>query len=318
MGQSITLVGRNVAKHMAEVVNEMLTGVKNHNGDCIVYGDTDSSYFSAWPVREQLEKSGFEFKADEVIKLYDEIGNYVNSTFKDFMMNRFNCIESRAEKIKANREICAKSALFVKKKRYAALVIDDEGNRIEGGKLKIMGMETQRSDTPDFIQTFLKQILRDVLSDLSSEEVIQKIRKYRQELRAMDPWILGTPKRCNGLTKYSNLEDKFPNSRLPGHIRAAYNWNRIKRSFGDNISMTIPDGGKTKFCKLRRNNLNITSIAYPIDETNLPEWFKQLPFDVEAMEFTLIDKKIQNLIGVLNWPLEKSKQSEVVNELFTF
>ena len=48
IGQSTTLVGRQIAKHMAGKVNEMITGEIDHVGKAIIYGDTDSCYFSAY------------------------------------------------------------------------------------------------------------------------------------------------------------------------------------------------------------------------------------------------------------------------------
>lgn len=42
IGQSITLSGRNITRHMAAKTNEMLCGEYDHYGKCIVYGDTDS------------------------------------------------------------------------------------------------------------------------------------------------------------------------------------------------------------------------------------------------------------------------------------
>jgi len=42
LGQSTTLTGRCIAKHMSAKVNEMFTGDYGHLGDSIVYGDTDS------------------------------------------------------------------------------------------------------------------------------------------------------------------------------------------------------------------------------------------------------------------------------------
>jgi hypothetical protein len=63
--------------------------------------------------------------------------------------------------------------------------------------------------------------------------------------------------------------------------------------------------------------MNYTSIAYPIDELNLPEWFKELPFDHSLMETTIIDQKIKNLIGVLGWKLQEETQTNnVFDNLF--
>lgn len=42
MGQSITLTGRTVTRHMCSKTNEMITGVYDHYGEAIIYGDTDS------------------------------------------------------------------------------------------------------------------------------------------------------------------------------------------------------------------------------------------------------------------------------------
>ena len=42
LGQSTTLTGRTITKHMASKTNEMITGEYDHYGKAIVYGDTDS------------------------------------------------------------------------------------------------------------------------------------------------------------------------------------------------------------------------------------------------------------------------------------
>jgi DNA polymerase elongation subunit (family B) len=42
LGQSTTLTGRSVTKHMCSKTNEMITGEYDHYGQSVVYGDTDS------------------------------------------------------------------------------------------------------------------------------------------------------------------------------------------------------------------------------------------------------------------------------------
>jgi len=66
------------------------------------------------------------------------------------------------------------------------------------------------------------------------------------------------------------------------------------------------------------NPCNITSVAYPVDQLMLPEWFKQLPFDDELMSETLITKKVENLLGVLGWDLNQSLHNESFDQLFSF
>jgi hypothetical protein len=64
--------------------------------------------------------------------------------------------------------------------------------------------------------------------------------------------------------------------------------------------------------------MKMTSVAYPIDETRIPKWFQELPFDHDLMETTIIDKKIDNLIGVLKWDLSAASTSEQFDNLFDF
>ena len=45
IGQSTTLTGRRITRHMGAKVNELLLGRYDHTGDCLIYGDTDSVYF---------------------------------------------------------------------------------------------------------------------------------------------------------------------------------------------------------------------------------------------------------------------------------
>ena len=81
----------------------------------------------------------------------------------------------------------------------------------------------------------------------------------------------------------------------------------------------VPDDGmKVIVCKLKQNPLGYTSVAYPTDELHIPDWFKELPFDDVAMAETIIDNKLDNLIGVLNYPLEDTKRHNTFTSLFDF
>jgi DNA polymerase elongation subunit (family B) len=66
--------------------------------------------------------------------------------------------------------------LFITKKRYAVLNYDKEGKRLDvdgkPGKIKAMGLDLKRSDTPEYMQNFLEEILMDVL------QLVQKNNLY--------------------------------------------------------------------------------------------------------------------------------------------
>lgn len=323
IGQSTTLTGRQIVKHMSAEVNKTITGEYDHVGEAVIYGDTDSVYFSAYPVlKKEIEAGKIPWDKDSVVTLYDQIAEQVDTTFAAFAAKAFHCPKSRAEVIKAGREIVASSGLYITKKRYAALVYDDEGERKDvgdsPGKVKAMGLDLRRSDTPVYMQDFLKEILLMVLQDAPKEDVLERITKFRLEFEGMPGWEKGTPKRANKVGHYRRLEEKQGKANMPGHVRAALNWNTLKRMNGDKYSQEIVDGMKCIVCKLKQNPLGYTSIAYPTDELRLPDWFKELPFDGHAMSETIIDNKLDNLIGVLDFDLEDTKRHNTFQSLFDF
>jgi DNA polymerase elongation subunit (family B) len=324
IGQSTTLTGRCIAKHMGAKVNEVITGKYDHVGDTIIYGDTDSVYFSAWPaIKDEVQQGRMDWGKETCMKLYDTISDEVNDTFPSFMEKAFHCPRSHGEIIAAGREIVASKGLYITKKRYAVLVYDLEGFRVdtEGkpGKVKAMGLDLKRSDTPPIMQDFMSELLLDVLTGAEENDIVEKIKTFKNEFHGRPGWEKGTPKRVNNLTMYGAKEEREGKATMPGHVRAALNWNRLKEMNNDNYSQSIVDGMKTIVCKLKDNPLGYTSVGYPTDESQLPQWFKDLPFDDKLMEATIVDKKIDNLLGVLKWELKaKTQTANTFDSLFSF
>jgi len=324
IGQSTTLTGRAIAHHMDSFVNECITGTYDHVGDAVIYGDTDSVYFSAWPiVKKDVEAGNMEWNKEICIQLYDAISDQLNDSWPAFMEQAFHVPRSNGVIIKGGRESIADRGLFITKKRYAINIFDLEGKRldVEGkqGKIKAMGLDLKRSDTPVVIQKFLMTLLTRVLAGAGREEIIEMIKSFKYDFKERPAWEKGSPKRVNNLTKYSAEEKKLGRANMPGHVRAAMNWNSMKRMNSDNYSQSIIDGMKTIVCKLKANPLNWTSIGYPTDELHIPQWFKDLPFDDAAMEATVVDQKIDNLLHVLAWDLaQETNTTNTFSSLFEF
>jgi DNA polymerase elongation subunit (family B) len=238
------------------------------------------------------------------------------------MQDAFHVPRTRAEVIKAGREIVASKGLFITKKRYAVLYYDKEGKRsdTEGkpGKIKAMGLDLKRSDTPVVIQDFLSEVLTKTLTGVTKEEILQYITDFRTEFKTRPGWEKGSPKRANNITEYAAKEKKAGKTNMPGHVRASLNWNTLKRMMDDKYSMQIVDGMKVIVCKIKDNPMGYTSVAYPVDELRLPQWFKDLPFNDAEMETTVIDEKLGNLIGVLEWDISSTRSDNTFNKLFDF
>ncbi len=327
IGQSVTLSGRQIVKHMMSQINLVVAGEYTHTGPSIVYGDTDSCYFSAYPIfKEQIDKGDMEWNKDVCIQVYDAIAEEANSSFPAFLERAFHAPRKNGEIIKAGRELIGDRAIFITKKRYAINIFDKEGKRKDKdgqlGDIKAMGLDLKRADTPKYVQEFLMNVLSMVIQQGKvREDVIDAIKDFKRIMSAQDSWTKGSPKSVNKLTYYGDLEanSKTGRANMPGHVRAALNYNYLRRVNGDNYSMKIVDGMKVIVCKLKQNPLGFTSVAYPTDELRLPQWFTELPFDDGEMERTLVDEKIENLLGVLDWDLrDNTDTNSTFDDLFTF
>jgi len=335
VAQSTTLCGRCIVKHMSGKINEIIAGEYNHVGKAIVYGDTDSAYFTAYTtMKDNPEFADYEWTKENVIDLYDKIADMTNASFPDFMAKAFGCPEANGKIIKAARELCAIKGLFITKKRYAVLIYDKEGKRKDQngkpGEIKAMGLDLKRSDTPKTVQDFLQNVLVGVLTGADKNAALKMIMDFRKEFRSWDGWLKGSPKRANNITNHAKNQELMEKVNfnktsavtkkvmIPGHVLASLNWNKLKKIYGDHYSMPIQDGQKVIVCKLKPNPSGMTSVAYPTDELKLPQWFKDLPFDHDAMEEALIDKKIDNLLGVLKWNVNENKANSSFEDLFSF
>lgn len=290
---------------------------------------TDSCYFSA---QKEFEKNGMGDildDADFMIDLYDNVAEKVNASFPEFMDSAFNTGYERGEIIKAGRECVGSISYFVKKKKYAITIIDDEGERLDKdgkwGKLKITGLDIKRADTPKFVQEFLQGLLVDLLKGKTKDEIFKTIKEFRKEFRKLDPWKQGGTRKVNNMSAYmeklanasgTNLQaSKKVN--MPGNVQAAYAWNVMREIMNDNSVPDIKDGSRMIVCSLKRNQYGFSTMAYPLElENKLPSWYKELPFDSNEMENILIDKKLNNMFGCLDWDLENTKIDTSIDDFF--
>ena len=67
---------------MAPELNRVIAGEYDSTGKAIVYGDTDLTYFSAYPTSTLIDKGEIAWDKDTIIEYYDAVGEEVNKTFQ--------------------------------------------------------------------------------------------------------------------------------------------------------------------------------------------------------------------------------------------
>jgi hypothetical protein len=270
---------------------------------------------------------------EEAIIIADEASSYVNSTFKNFMKESFFCNEGFDNIIKAGREIVAERGLFQAHKKYIAKVVNLDGFDVD--KIKAMGSEIKKSDTPKVIQKFLKETVSQILDGKEYKHICeyvndQRKKIFKEKISPKELILLGTAKSANDFEHYeevyyaelSGKPMKKANGKskitVPGHIRASINYNRLLEEFNDLDNPKINNGDKVKVFQLKQNDFRFETIAFPADIVQFPKWFiENFELDLIKSEEKLITAKLQGIFDAMELDVP-TPQSTFINSVIEF
>lgn len=306
IGASTTMSGRKIVQHMASKANELVLGKYWHKGGIVGYGDTDSCYYCLSSDEFKEKYPNFNYTRENVSKFYHTLAKEVDKSYAEYVQNIFHVPEPNAKIIKSDLEIVGENALFVSKKRYAICIFEKDGLFIND-KLKIMGLQIKKSDTPKIVRDVMKRMMEALLIENNTDKVVQTLKDFKHdEWTNIEPWFKGSPKTANNIDKFTDELSKDIKARVPGHVMASINWNKMIDMNNDKKSPKITNGSKVVVCKLSDNPWGMTTIAYPKDIVVFPKWFKELPFSVQSMTGSVVDKTLESVFGVLNMGLTLS------------
>jgi DNA polymerase elongation subunit (family B) len=172
MAEAITISGQLSVRWAANTVNAYLQNILKTNKDYILASDTDSIYVNALMtlLRRQclmqmtIKISAFVDKVAEqkieplLDKCYDEMKNLVNAYEQRMVMKR---------------EIIASKMIITGKKRYIANVLNSEGVQYAKPKMKITGIESVRSSTPQVCRKLIEKHL--TLSSMKTKQPFRSL-----------------------------------------------------------------------------------------------------------------------------------------------
>jgi hypothetical protein len=265
----------------------------------------------------------FDYSKDNLVTFSNMVEEHINTTYPDYMAKTFHCENDAKDIMKAGREVVATKGLFCGKKRYALMMVDKDGWRLDThgkpGKIKIMGIQTQRSDTHKLVKVMLKKMLEKILTDGTKEDLLNIVRDFAiNDWNKLPEWKKGKPQACNKLDYYEQIYKESGKCSV-SQVLASINWNRMIELNQDNKTPKILDGNKVIVCKLKPNNpFGMTKIAYPVDLTSFPKWFRELPFDVQSMKDSIVDKTIDTIFGVIGWDLSIDKALQANDDMDGF
>uniref|UniRef100_A0A8C2ZNP8 DNA polymerase n=1 Tax=Cyclopterus lumpus TaxID=8103 RepID=A0A8C2ZNP8_CYCLU len=144
----VTHKGREILMHTKELVQKMNLEV--------IYGDTDSIMINTNSRSlEEVYKLGNKVKS-EVNKLYKLLEIDIDGVFK--------------------------SLLLLKKKKYAALVVENHGEGRYSVKQELKGLDIVRRDWCDLAKECGNYVIGQILSDQSRDVIVENIQKHLVEV----------------------------------------------------------------------------------------------------------------------------------------
>ena len=302
--EAITLSGQVSIRWIENKMNAYLNKLLSTNKvDYVIASDTDSIYLNLGPVVDKFfgSKSGDKNKIVELLDKVckDKLEPFIEKSYQELA----DYVSAYDQKMIMKRENIADRGIWTAKKRYILNVWDSEGVRYKEPKMKIMGLETARSSTPQYFRDKLYAAFKIIIGK-TNDELISFINAVRAETREQGQEGVAFPRGVNNLEKYKHRTDIYSKG-TPIHVRGALLYNDfIRKNKLENKYQLIQEGEKIKFIYLKTPNPlheNCVSFFSTIPpEMNLDKYVDyQLQFEKSFLE------PLKNVLQCVGWQHEK-------------
>ena len=304
IAEAITTSGQLSIRWIGNKMNAYLNRIlKTEGEDYVIASDTDSMYLNLGPMVESVYK-GREKTDESVVTFLDKICNlefekYIESSYQELA----DYLNAYDQKMVMARENIASKGIWTAKKRYILDVWDSEGVRYEKPKMKIMGLETQRSSTPQYFRNKLLEAFKTIIKG-TNEDVLDYIDHVKEDTRKQDPIDIAFPRGVNGLEKYKSNADIYVKG-TPIHVRGALLYNYyVRKNKVSHKYAPIQEGEKIKFLYLKQPN--------PIGENvvsfmgTIPREFKVDKYIDYNLQFNKsFYEPLKNVLQCIGWDAER-------------
>jgi len=320
---AITIAGRDVIEYVSDAVNNYfhnhwhksfykyfpeyshlkgkLPKIKN---DMIPVVDTDSNYIC---LDEVIQGLGLTFKDNEEYRLWVD---YFDTKFLTPFFNKI--LKIYAKKYNAEnlhdfkREKIIVSKLVLKKKKYADIVIENEGDVYLKPKLAITGIDIVKTSTASYFKTALTDILESMLLRSDIDEIGDKLRMYREEFKHKSISDVAAPRSVNNYTKYSEPADVYVEHgdvivkpHTPQHVKSSMYYNFLIKKKKIMLPF-ISNGSKVKVIYINPNNILRTEIISFVGDfpTEFNQYFK---IDYNKQFYKGFLKLVEDFYDAFGW-----------------
>jgi len=274
----------------------------------IITGDTDSLFatFRDFGLDRNKERNELVL---EIMERCDKIQKFLNGEVVTKLVSLHN-VPLERNKLDLKNELIISRGLFLAKKSYAINVISQEGRSTD--EIISMGIETKRSDFPNYTKECLNELLNLVLKSetISLSRIFQFVKNKEKEITKL------VSERDKVVARPVSFTKKVKDyKKVPQGVVAMLNWNELEY-------VAFQPGGRGYLFKIQGINLEkapkevvqkydekflkkgrkLEVICVPTEESKLPDYY--IP-DVRSMVKFAWDDRVLRLLEPLTSVKEK-------------
>ena len=312
MAEAITLSGQLSIRWIENKLNSFLNEILNTTDeDYVIASDTDSVYVCL----DKLVKKNCEGKSkDDIVNYLDKVSTKV---LEPYIEKRYDelakIMNAYSNKMIMKREVIASTGVWTAKKRYMLNVFDSEGVRYAEPKVKIMGIETSRSSTPQVVRDSLKEMIKIVMNG-NEEEIQVAVKKFKTKFESLEPEDIAFPRGVSNVKKYNDSTQIYAKG-TPIAVKGALIYNHyIKKMKLGRKYKAIVDGDKIKFIYLKTPN----PLAGSYGKDHVLSFPNGIPKELKLESYIDYDKQLQTsfldplstILKAVGWEYEKKSTLE--------
>ncbi len=306
--EAITLTGQQLIKFSQKMTNYIYNKELNNKNDYVLYTDTDSLFVSAVPIiKERFPNADLKNDSDmteKALNIADEVQAFLNKSYDAFAQKFLNIKDKHLFNIK--QEVISKSVLLLAKKRYGQWIINDNGQACN--KLDIKGLDIIRSTTAPAFRDLMRQILKDILTDVDKDIIDKSIIDFKNTMKELSVDEIVNATGVKGIEKYVDKNSDptaftILKKGAPIHVKASVRYNDLLKYFNvEKKHELIRSKDKIKWIYLRQNPFHIEAMAFKghDDPKEVIDFIKTYIDYTKIFERSL-EKKIKMFYDALNW-----------------
>lgn len=315
LAEAITVSGKLSIRWIELKLNQLLNKLSStENVDFVIASDTDSVYLRMDEIVQKIF-TGKNPSDSDITKTIEKLCKKKIEPFIDEQYAELaRTMNAYTQSMHMKRESICNKGIWTAKKRYMLnVMMGEEGILLSTPELKITGIETVRSSTPQIVRKGLKTAISIIMN--GDEESMQKfVENFRRDFDSAPIEDIAFPRSVTGLKKYSCDKGVYKKG-TPIAVKGALLYNYLLKSHGlTKKYSSIGEAEKVKFIYLKEPN-PLSTIS---GRDQVIAFINKIPKELDVHKYVNRDLQfiksfedpLKTILSVSRWSIRKQPSLE--------